>query len=234
MIEGSTIMLDKTLDKEKEIICLNNISKDYVNKKKTVHALSDLSLKIYQSDMIAIMGESGAGKTTLLNILGLLDTPTKGKYFLYDKDTSELDDERKSEMRNKVFGFVVQDYGLVDYYTVFENVEIPLLYSKDKLSKDQRKDLIEALLLELGIEDKINTKCYELSGGQKQRVAIARALVNKPDIIIADEPTGSLDKKTSGEIMEIFKEINRKEKITIIIVTHDPEIGSTCSKNIEL
>lgn len=221
-------------NKDKEIIRLVNISKNYSKKKNTVYALTNVSLNIYEGDFIAIMGESGAGKSTLLNIIGLIDSPTKGNYYLYNSDTNNLDDKEKSKMRNKKIGFIVQDYGLIDHYTVFENVEIPLLYSSNKLSKVDKKTLVVELLRTLGIEDKINTMCNELSGGQKQRVAIARALVNNPQIIIADEPTGSLDKETSSEIMDIFEKINREDNITVIIVTHDPEIALNCNRLIKI
>jgi len=181
--------------------------------------------------MVAIMGASGSGKSTLLNIIGCLDVPTQGEYLLKEKDISSLSNKELAKLRNQVLGFVVQDFALVEQYTVAQNIAIPLIYSK--ISRLERKKHIDIILDQMDILEKKKVLVSNLSGGQRQRVAIARALANSPDIILADEPTGSLDSQMSQEIMELFAELNRQGK-TVIIVTHDPMVAEFCQKIIHI
>lgn len=211
------------------LIKLHNIKKTYGKGDGIVNALNGVTLTINKGEMIAIMGTSGSGKSTLLNILGCLDERTSGDYFLNGRNITEYDN--LSLLRNKTFGFIVQYFALIDDYTVYENVLIPLEYSNIKRSL--KKEKIMQMLKNFKIEDKVNKLPRELSGGQCQRVAIARALINDPEIILADEPTGALDKKTSLEIMSVFKQLNEMGK-TIIIVTHDVNIADNCKRIINL
>lgn len=214
-----------------ELISLKDIIREYGNKDNTVHALRGVDLLINKGELIAIMGPSGSGKTTLLNILGCLDSPNSGKYFLEGVDITQAKQKELAGIRNSKFGFVVQSFALLDDYTVYENVKIPLDYNKSKV-KNKRLKIKETLKM-LDMDEKINKYPTELSGGQCQRVAIARALVNNPDIILADEPTGALDKEMGEQVMNIFKEINKSGK-TIIIVTHDLNIASQCNRIINI
>ena len=201
------------------------------NNSKTI-ALKDVNLKINKGELVAIVGTSGSGKSTLLNIIGALTSPSSGEYLLNSTNISNLTQKELAKVRNKTFGFIVQYFALITDYTVSENIEIPLEYSKVKAS--EREKIISDVLNKLGILDKARKKPKELSGGQQQRVAIARAIINNPDIILADEPTGALDSKTSQQVMDILKELNKEGK-TIIIVTHDNKIAMQCDKilNIE-
>ena len=212
------------------IINLQDINKIYGKNDTLFYALKNVSLQIYQGEMVAIMGPSGSGKSTLLNIIGLLDKQSTGKYFLNGEDVYNFADSHLSRLRNKYFGFVVQNYALIHDYTVFENIEIPISYSKNKANKKER---ILELLSKLGLGNKIKSKCKELSGGQSQRVAIARALVNDPAVILADEPTGALDQKNGKEVLDILKNINEMGK-TVIIVTHDIAVSNLCHKVINI
>ena len=213
------------------LISLENVSKTYNNGKIEVEALKNINLEITEGEFIAIVGTSGSGKSTLLNILGLLDKSTEGTYKLNGQYISNIKDKAKAELRNKNFGFVVQYFALINDYTTFENIEIPLEYAKVKKSK--RKALIGDILKKLNISDKEKITPKELSGGQNQRVAIARALVNNPHVILADEPTGALDSNTSKEVMGIFQGLNKEGK-TIIIVTHDVNIANYCNRIISI
>ncbi|MBN1037134.1 ABC transporter ATP-binding protein [Clostridium botulinum] len=213
------------------IIYLKNISKIYNEKKVGTHALKNINLKINSGDFIAIMGPSGSGKSTLLNIIGCMDIPTNGEYYLGDDLIGKMNNKQLSKLRNTKFSFIFQNFALMKDYNVYDNVELPLMY-RDISDKDKRNKVI-MYLEKIGIIDKINNKPTELSGGQKQRVAIARALVSDADIILGDEPTGALDQKTGQEIMELLKEINRKGK-TIIIVTHDLKVASYCDRIINV
>lgn len=213
------------------LIELNNVHKIYGANSNKVTALHDLNLNINKGDLLAIIGPSGSGKSTLLNIIGTLDTVTKGEYLLNNKNINNLSKSQLCKIRNKTFGFVVQHFALIGDYTVFENIEIPLEYAKVKL-KD-RKSKIENLLVKLEIQDKMNCITKELSGGQCQRVAIARALANDPEVILADEPTGALDQKTGQAVLDIFKELNKEGK-TVIIVTHDYKIANQCTRIIKM
>ncbi|MGE1060797.1 ABC transporter ATP-binding protein [Bacillus sp. GMa5/1] len=208
------------------MIELNNISKVYnESKSNEVKVLQNIDLKIEKNSMLAIMGPSGSGKSTLLNILGCLDIPSTGTYKLYDQELQSLNRRKLATIRNEHFGFVVQDFALIEDYTVMKNVEIPILYSKDKTNKKER---VLSMLDMLGMKDKSSEYAYNLSGGQRQRVAIARALINNPDIILADEPTGALDQRTGQQVLDIFKTIHQEQKKTILIVTHDDKIAKQC------
>lgn len=209
------------------ILELRNIEKDYGKGEAQVKALKNINLSIEKGEMIAIMGPSGSGKSTLLNILGFLDKPTSGEYIFNGENIKDLKENDLAKYRNKKIGFVVQNFALLDDYTVFQNINLPLDYAKIK--KRDRVSLITNIVKKVGLSDKINKLPTELSGGQNQRVAIARALINNPDIILADEPTGALDLNTGEEIMDIFQELNKEGK-TIIIITHDKNIASKCER----
>lgn len=213
------------------LIEFNNIKKIYGKSDAEVIALNDVTLSINAGEMVAFMGASGSGKSTLLNIIGCLDEQSSGEYYYNGEKMSNYKDGEISSIRNSTFGFVVQNFALIDNYTVYENVEIPLVYNKKKTNN--KKKLIKETLDMLGIANKINKYPKELSGGQCQRVAIARAIVNDQQIILADEPTGALDKKTGQDVLNIFKNLNKKGK-TIIIITHDSEIAAQCNRVIKL
>ncbi|MDW7684899.1 MAG: ABC transporter ATP-binding protein [Bacillota bacterium] len=213
------------------IIKVNNLFKTYGSGEAEVRALQGVSLTIEKGEMIAIMGASGSGKSTLLNILGLLDKPTDGQYYLKSRPIMTFNSKEMAVLRNQIFGFIVQDFALVDRYSVYRNVMIPLTYSKKPIHS--KKSKIEDVLSQLGILDKKNVLALKLSGGQRQRVAIARAIVNDPDIILADEPTGALDSKTGNEVISIFKKLNNAGK-TVIIVTHNSDVASSCHRIIEI
>lgn len=215
------------------LIELRNISKTYGNGENKVEALKNISLTINKGEMLSIVGTSGSGKSTLLNILGCLDRPSLGEYYINNELIINLKDSALSRLRNKTFGFVVQYFALLEDYTVEQNIIIPLEYTKIKIKKKDRKKEIKKLTSLLKIDDKLKKYPKELSGGQCQRVAIARALINEPSVILADEPTGALDRKTSEEVMEIFRELNRNGK-TIIIVTHDENISKKCDRIIKI
>lgn len=215
----------------KEIIKLENISKDYILGKQILHVLKSISLLIFKNEYVALMGPSGSGKSTLMNILGCLDVPSSGKYFLNGTDVSKLNDMHLAEIRNKEIGFVFQTFNLLPRITALENVALPLIYAG--LSKNKRIKRAKEVLEQVGLGDRIYHKPNELSGGQRQRVAIARALANSPSIILADEPTGNLDSTTSNEIMELFDKLNEQGN-TIILVTHDPDIANHAKRIIEL
>ena len=210
------------------MIELKNISKQY---REETTILKGVDLCIEDGDYIALMGPSGAGKTTLMNIMGCLDRATQGEYFLDGNEISDYPEKEKARLRKEKFGFVVQDFALINEMTVYENVRLPLRYRKKRLKKE--REHIESILKSLEIEDKKEIRVCDLSGGQQQRVAIARAIVNSPEIILADEPTGALDQETGREVMEIFSKLNQQGK-TIIIVTHDPNIAAKCNRIIKM
>lgn len=215
------------------IIKLNNITRIFKAGDNEIRAIDTVSLSINKGDCVAIVGRSGSGKSTLLNIIGLLDKYTIGTYKLFGEDVGKYSDKKQAEMRNEKFGFVVQDFALVEHYTVRQNIAIPFSYSKKKYSIKEKKQLIENVMGRLDILDKADVKVCLLSGGQRQRVAIARAIICNPEIILADEPTGALDSKTADEIMTLFLELNKKGK-TVLIITHDEKIADYCKNKIEL
>lgn len=214
-----------------EIIQLSNISKVYKIGSEIIYALRSVSLSIEKNEYVALMGPSGSGKSTLMNVLGCLDTPTGGDYILNGKQVSKMSDNELAEIRNKEIGFVFQTFNLLSRNTTLENVMLPLVYAGFK--KDERKVRAKQVLEEVGLGERMNHKPNELSGGQRQRVAVARALVNHPSIILADEPTGNLDSKTSVEIMGLFEEIHKKGN-TIILVTHEEDIALHAHRIIRL
>jgi putative ABC transport system ATP-binding protein len=214
------------------IIQLENVKKIYKVGETQVNALRGLSYNINEGDFVAIMGPSGSGKSTLMNILGCLDKPTGGKYFLEGEEVSTFDKNKLARIRNKKIGFVFQTFNLLSRTTALENTELPLLYSS--LSKKTMKELASKSLSIVGLEGRELHRTNQLSGGEQQRVAIARALVNNPSLILADEPTGNLDTKTGKEIMDIFKKLNQEKNITIILVTHEPELAQIARRRMHL
>lgn len=213
------------------ILQLENIHKSYFLGKQALPVLKGISLDIYKNEYVALMGPSGSGKSTLMNILGCLDSPTNGKYILNGQDVSRMADDDLAEVRNKEIGFVFQQFNLLPRLTAEENVALPLIYSG--IPKKQRMERAEAVLTKVKLTDRMHHKPNELSGGQCQRVAIARALVNNPAIILADEPTGNLDSKTSYEIMDILSKIHTDGN-TVILVTHEEDISNYAHRVIRL
>jgi putative ABC transport system ATP-binding protein len=213
------------------IIKIEDIKKIYQVGNQEVRALDGVSLMINRNEYVAIMGPSGSGKSTLMNMLGCLDTPTSGKYILNNTDVSEMEDNRLAEVRNKEIGFVFQTFNLLPRYTSLENVCLPLIYAG--YAKNERTEMGINALISVDLENRKDHKPNELSGGQRQRVSIARALVNNPSIILADEPTGNLDTKTSIDIMNLFEAIYRKGN-TIIVVTHEEDIAKYARRIIRL
>jgi putative ABC transport system ATP-binding protein len=207
---------------EVSLIRLQNISRRYQMGGETVHALRDVSLAIQRGEYVAIMGPSGSGKSTLMNLIGCLDTPTSGNYELNGAHVSDMNDNQLAEIRNHEIGFVFQTFNLLSRSNALHNVELPLIYTG--MPAEERRQVALDALAQVGLADRVHHKPNELSGGQRQRVAVARALVNKPSILLADEPTGNLDTKTGDEIMALFAELSRKGN-TIILVTHEEEIA---------
>jgi putative ABC transport system ATP-binding protein len=213
------------------IINLDKIVKNYYIGTITVEALRSIDIEIKRNEYVAIMGPSGSGKSTLMNLIGALDTPTSGAYILNGTDVSKMDDNRLAEIRNKEIGFIFQTFNLLPRYTALENVTLPLIYAG--VGKSERIELAKKTLEEVGLADRMDHRPNELSGGQRQRVAVARALVNNPSIILADEPTGNLDSKTSVDIMKLFGHIHRRGN-TIILVTHEESIARYAHRIIRL
>jgi putative ABC transport system ATP-binding protein len=213
------------------IIAVKGLTKTYTMGTTKVHALRGVDLDIQANEYLALMGPSGSGKSTLMNLLGCLDTPTSGEYWLNSTNVSTMDDDELAEARNKEIGFVFQTFNLLPRLSALENVALPLVYAGQ--SKSARLDRAREVLTEVGLGDRVDHKPNELSGGQRQRVAIARALVNRPSIILADEPTGNLDTKTSIEIMGIFERIHEMGN-TVILVTHEPDIAEHCHRMVRL
>ena len=214
------------------LVRLNNIKKTYLMGKVPVNALQGIDLEIQDNEMVAIMGPSGSGKTTLLNILGLLDTPSVGSYKLAGDEVAKLPDRRRSQLRNKRFGFVFQVYNLLPRLTAAENVMIPLIYGGVK--KSERRPRAEAALEAVGLKDRMRHRPSELSGGEQQRVAIARALVNDPSVILADEPTGNLDSKSGAAIMDLIQRLHEERRVTVALVTHDARVAARAKRVVEL
>jgi len=213
------------------IIHLEEICKSYIMGKQSLQVLKDISLDIFKNEYVALMGPSGSGKSTLMNILGCLDTPTAGKYILNDHDVSKMEDNALAEVRNQEIGFVFQQFNLLPRLTALENVALPLIYAG--MARKQRNEKAMHVMEMVSLTDRSHHKPNELSGGQCQRVAIARALVNDPSIILADEPTGNLDTKTSYEIMEIFNTIYSGGN-TIVLVTHEEDIANHAHRIVRL
>jgi putative ABC transport system ATP-binding protein len=216
---------------KKEIISMDSISKIYHLGNNVVKALDDVSISIYENDFISIMGPSGSGKSTLMNMIGCLDVPTKGVYKFNNELISEMNDSQLANIRNEKIGFVFQTFNLLPKLTSLKNVEVPLIYSS--LGKKKRLQRAEEALSIVGLSDRMAHKPSELSGGQRQRVAIARALVNKPSIILADEPTGNLDSKSGIEILNFFDELHKAGN-TLIIVTHEDSVAKRAKRRVEL
>lgn len=216
---------------EQPIIDIKNLRKTYYMGTQTVHALKDVSLLINKNEYVALMGPSGSGKSTLMNLLGCLDTPTAGQYILNNQDVSILTDADLAMIRNKEIGFVFQTFNLLPRLSALENVALPLVYAG--VSKAERLAKARQVLESVGLGDRMDHKPNELSGGQRQRVAVARALVNDPAIILADEPTGNLDTKTSIEIMALFEKIHDAGN-TVILVTHEPDIAEHAHRVVRL
>lgn len=213
----------------KKLIDLKNVSKSYRNGDQELQVLKDVHLEVEEGEFVAIMGPSGSGKSTLMNIIGMLDRPTSGEYYLEGEEVAKLSEKKLAKVRNQQIGFVFQQFFLLSKLNALQNVELPLIYAG--VSQSKRKALAEQYLKKVELETRMHHLPSELSGGQKQRVAIARALVNHPSIILADEPTGALDTKTSEQIMELLTELNREGK-TIIMVTHEPEIAAFAKRQI--
>ena len=206
----------------KEVIVLKDIVKIFHMGDQELHALDDVNFSVDEGDFVAIMGPSGSGKSTMMNILGCLDRPTSGQYYLDGREVASLSDDELARTRNKKIGFVFQNFNLLSKLTAQENVALPLVYAG--VGEDERMARVRKALEDVGLGDRLDHKPMEMSGGQRQRVAIARALINDPAIVMADEPTGNLDTKSSYEIMDIFKALNAAGR-TLVMVTHEPDIG---------
>ncbi len=204
------------------LLTLDNICKKYNQGELAVMAIKNINLTIEKGEFVSIMGTSGSGKSTMMNILGCLDRPTSGHYFIEDEDVAQFNENRLAEIRNKKIGFVFQSFNLLPKLSSVENVELPMVYAG--VSRKQRRERAIEALSKVGLEKRIHHKPNELSGGQRQRVAIARALVNDPSILMADEPTGNLDTKSTYEVMGIFQQLN-DEGVTVVMVTHEPDVA---------
>ena len=214
------------------MIKLEHINKDYIlSKDNKVSALKDVNLEINKGEFVAIIGKSGSGKSTLLNLISCMDSRYSGNYYLYDELMNNKSKKELANIRNSKFGFIFQNFNLLNKMTGYENIEVPLIYKK--VPKRKRNEIIENVAKDLGILDRLDHTPKELSGGEQQRVAIARALVTDPDIILADEPTGALDVKTGEQILNILEDLNNKGK-TIIIVTHDLDLAKRCKRVISI
>jgi len=214
------------------VISVRELSKTYKIGDHSVHALRSISLDIEQGEFVSVIGPSGSGKSTLMHILGCLDQPSSGQYFLTGRDVSRLSDDEVSLVRNKQIGFVFQGYNLLTRTSALENVELPLLYGSTNLSASERRNRAMTALKAVGLESRADHHPNQLSGGQQQRVAIARALLNNPSILLADEPTGNLDSKTSVEVMDIFQNLQRERGITIVLITHEMDVAQYGSRMI--
>ena len=214
------------------VVRLENVVKTYFMGENQVQALRGISFEIKQGEFTAIMGPSGSGKSTCMNMIGCLDRPTSGIVEINGKETAKMNEKELAALRNITIGFVFQQYHLIPAMTVIENVMLPLKYQK--VDKEKRLEMAKEVLASVGLEDRLHHRPNELSGGQKQRVAIARAMITRPKILLADEPTGALDSKTGVQVMELFRQINKTNGTTVIIVTHDPRIGDSLERCIKI
>ena len=221
------------LKNKKPLIEMNGITKKYyIGKPNELEILHGINLKIYEGEFVAIVGESGSGKSTLMNIIGVLDKSTEGEYYLDGINIKNATEKDMNDIRNQKIGFVFQNFNLIGRTSALKNVELPMLYAG--VSSKKRTERAMDLLEKVGMAERYNHKPNELSGGQKQRVAIARSLANNPSIILADEPTGALDSETSRIVMDIFQELNKKQKKTIILITHSKELAEECPRIITI
>ena len=230
-LENQRILTENVTKLKKEIIGIKSVSKIYNLGDTVVKALDNVSLSIFENDFISIMGPSGSGKSTLMNIIGCLDVPTKGSYKFNNEKISQMKDSQLADIRNQKIGFVFQTFNLLPKLNALQNVEVPLVYSN--LKRLKRTEKAKEALNIVGLSDRINHKPNELSGGQRQRVAIARALVNKPSIILADEPTGNLDSKSGTDILNFFDDLHKAGN-TLIIVTHEQSVAKRAKRRIEI
>jgi putative ABC transport system ATP-binding protein len=216
------------------IIHVEDLRKSYLVGDVTVHALRGIDLTIPRGAFVAVVGASGSGKSTLMNILGLLDQPSSGRYYLAGEDVSGFDRDRRAALRNRTIGFVFQNFNLLPRTSALENVELPLLYNGKAWKTAERHQRASALLDLVGLAARVHHTPNQLSGGQQQRVAIARSLVNDPEVVLADEPTGNLDSRTSLEIMEVLQRLNRERGITIVLITHEPDIAAYADRMVRV
>ena len=228
-MQGETLKVGKS---ENGLISIRNLWKIYQMGEVNVEALRDVSMEIGAGEFVAIMGASGSGKSTLLNILGCLDRPTRGMYWLDGADVSTFSAAQRADIRNQKIGFMFQNFNLLARTSVWENVETPMLYSG--VPRGERSTRVEKVLSIVGIPEKAKALPNQLSGGQQQRVAVARALVNRPALVLADEPTGNLDSTTSEELLQFLQRLNREERITLLMVTHDRDIARYASRTIQM
>ena len=215
------------------MIKVRNVSKKYSLGEQNLGVLKNISLEIKKGEFVSILGPSGSGKSTLMHLIGLLDKPTEGEILIDRRKTTGLDDDSLSQLRNQFIGFVFQQFNLLNKYTVLENIMLPTYYSKETLFFNPRKRALD-LLDKLGMPEKADFFPNRISGGQQQRVAIARALMMNPKVILADEPTGNLDSKTGNTILDLLEDLNKKEKITIVIVTHEAEVAKRTKRQIRI
>lgn len=215
-----------------QVVMVERVSKVFDSGDNRVVALDDVSMSVARGEMVAIMGPSGSGKSTLMTIIGLLDIPTSGRYLIDGIDASGLDRAAQAAVRNQKLGFVFQNFNLLPRLSALQNVALPMVYAR--ISPAERDQRARAALEAVGLGNRLNNRPNELSGGQKQRVAIARALVNNPAILLADEPTGALDSRTGHEIMMLFRQLNREQGITVVVVTHDAEVGKQMDRIVSL
>jgi putative ABC transport system ATP-binding protein len=215
----------------KEIISMKDIVKSYHLGDEEQRVLKEVNLNVYDGEFLSILGPSGSGKTTMMNIIGCLDTPTSGEFFLVDREIAELNEKELAQIRSKEIGFIFQSFHLLPRLNALENVELPLIYSR--MPTELRRKRAEEMLVRVGLEDRMYHYPNQLSGGQQQRVAIARALSTNPTILLADEPTGALDQKTGHQIMDLFRELNEEGR-TIIMITHDVNIAKNATRTVEI